>query len=224
MFCKFCGAVNPDEANFCGNCSKQLRKTLLPYRRKKGRGAMKIIIVLVFFLTLGTYLSYLVFEDDTFAYIKRPEPLREKIDAIKNAGSQSEPDKERVITFYLRVTPEEIDGYLNEELFKKTNTGFRTIRTRLLDKEIEVALATDFLRIPSMFRVRIRPEKSKGELTISTSSIRLGSLPIPHSLYPAIYRRYPWLNIEHLMKLSGVKLEDIRIGSNFIIFRGVWST
>ena len=219
MFCKFCGAKNPDEINFCGNCGKGLRSTPLRYKREKRRVLMKIVIILVFLLTLGTYLSYLIFEPVSFEHSKAAESLKGKIESIKGNSS-----KEKTIDFYLIVTTEEIDGYLNEELFKKNDSVFRAVHTRIVNKKIEIALSADFLRIPAVFNLRLSPQEDEGEMTLFISNIRLGSLPVPHFLYPPLYRHYPWLNIEYLLKASGVKFKAIKIEKDSIFIKGTWST
>ncbi len=218
MLCKFCGGTSPDNANFCGNCGKTLREIHLPYKPRAGRRGIKTVIILLFFLTLATYLSYLIFEIDSFQDEKMAGLLKEKIESLAKESS-----KGKTIDFYLVLAPEEIDGYLNEELFKKKNTGFRSIHTRLLDGEIELNLSADFLNIPTVFRVRIKPEGSGEELRLSISRMGLGSLPIPSQLYPFLYQRYPWLNSDYLLALIGIKFKEIRVENGLISFKGVWS-
>ncbi|MCK4244622.1 MAG: hypothetical protein KAX20_03250 [Candidatus Omnitrophica bacterium] len=182
---------------------------------------MKIIIIALFFLTLATYLSYLVFEPVSLSLQAKgsnEEPLKKQIEFIKKNSS-----KGKTIDFYLTFSPQDIDGYLNEEFFKKNTTGFRAIHTRLLNEEIEIALSTNLLHIPTMFRLRIRLEEREGEIVLSTRGISIGRLPVPHFLFLFLYRRYPWLNLEYLLKLSGLKLKEFRIEKDQIFLKGVWS-
>jgi uncharacterized protein YpmS len=179
---------------------------------------VKLVLAMLFFLTLAASLSSLIFEADTFKYSKSAESLKEKIESLKKDS-----EKEKAILFYLPLTPQEIDGYLNEEVLKKNATGFRAIHTRLLNEEIEIALSSDLLYIPTMLRVRIKPENSEGRIKLSISGMSLGHLPIPSRLYPALYRRYPWLNLDYLVALCGIEFKEIRIGKDLISFSGVWS-
>lgn len=218
MLCKFCGSVNPDEVNFCGNCGKALRITPLPYMPGKRRRGIKIIITLLFLLTLIVYLLSLIFEIVSFEYDKGAQSLKEKIESIKEASS-----KEKTVDFHLLLTPQEIDGYLNEEFFNKNTTVFKAIHTRVLNEEVEIALSTDLLYIPTLLRIRISPERSGGKLTLFTSGISFGRMPVPSFLHQFLYKRYPYLNLNYLIKLSGVKLKEIKMGNNQIFIKGVWS-
>lgn len=218
MLCKFCGGMSPDNANFCGNCGKELRETPLPYKPGAGRRGIKGVIILLFLLTLATYISYLILEIDISEDKKMAEPLKEKIDSIKKESS-----KGKTIDFYLVLAPEEIDGYLNEELFKKKAIGFRRIHTRLLGGEIELNLSRDFLNIPTVFRVRLRPEGSGEKFRLSISRMGLGRLPIPSQLYPFLYRRFPWLNSDYLLAISGIKFKEIRVENGLLSLKGIWS-
>ena len=220
MPCRICGENNPDQANFCGNCGRplgpSLRSSPLTCRPRAKPKGIRIGIVLLFFLSLATYISYLIVEVKVFHAGAGSQSFREKTDFLK------ERSKDKNIEFSIPLTSQEIDGYLNEELLRKVRTGFTAIHTSFTPQEIEIDIAGNFSYIPTVLRLKARPVEEGGELKFITSGMSLGRLPIPSFLYPLLYRFYPGLNLNYWLSRSGLKLKEVRLEKDVIFLRGVW--
>lgn len=224
MSCRICGENNPDEANFCGNCGKTLRSSLRPSLRpspltsrpKAKPKGLRLVIVLLFFLSLAAYISYLIVEVKAFDSGRGGQSFREKTNFFK------ERSKDKNIEFSIPLTSQEIDGYLNEELLKKVRAGFTAIHTSFTPQEIEIDIAGNFSYIPTVLRLKVRPVEEGEDIKFVTSGMSLGRLPIPSFLYPLLYRFYPGLNLNYWLNRSGLKLKEVKLEKDLIFLRGVW--
>lgn len=214
MWCGRCGENNPEEANFCGSCGEKLKPVPLSGRPRLPQKKARFLIVLLFLLVLFTYLSYLVLESVGFENTGSSQILKDKITTLKQGPREGQ------IDFSLVLTSPEIDSFLNEEFFKKRKN--LTIHTVFHREEIEVAFSSRFLYLPTVLRLKARPEEKGGEIKLINRGMSLGRLPLPSFLYPLLCRTYPGLDFNYWLNLSGLRLKEVRLEKGQIFIRGVW--
>lgn len=217
MPCRFCGGINPETANYCGNCGKLLRQPL-PYRPGMRRIGVKAAIFMLLLLSLAAYFSYLIFEPYTFEPGGKSESLKKEIEIIKKSSAAG-----KTVDFQFIVSPEDLDGYINEEFLKKNASRFKAMHTELRDREIEIALSTEVLHLTTRFRIRIRPEVRGDEVKFCISGVSLGRLPLLPVTYKFLYGRHPFLEPQYLLERLGIKFKEVRVEKDRIFLKGVWS-